>query len=117
MDHLNDLKKIILLKPREHIRQLIHINVRATLALLLRIGGLATIDVVWDWTALAEEVEERWRWVLECDDVFGFVVWLREVQVVRDGVLAALLGDEEVDCKVELAPSLVLAAEWWGVVS
>lgn len=41
----------------------------------------------------------------------SFVAGVQEVQIVGDGVLAAFLGGEQVDCHVEFSPSLILAAE------
>jgi hypothetical protein len=115
MDHLHHLQEIVLLQQNHRIGQLVKVDGTSSLALL--VTALLAVDnlVTWDRAGFAEEGDQSLGWVAEGDDMLGLIFWLEEVEVVGDGVLAALLAGEEIDGHVKLSPTLVLAGEWRSV--
>jgi hypothetical protein len=113
MNHLNNMKQVILVQFDQSIRQLLHINgSSSSLSLLLSICLLPrSILVTWNRASLAEDIDECGAWVLEGDNVYGLVMRLGKVEIMDECILPSLLGGEEVDCHVEFTPSFILAAE------
>src|ERR1700722_805450 len=116
MDHLYNLKQIILLHLNQAFRQLIHVYLCAPLPFLRLISATflpRTVNIIArDRSRLAEQLEQIGVWVAEDNNVLGFVTGLGEVKIVGESVFTALLGCVEIDGHVELAPSFVLASEW-----
>jgi hypothetical protein len=108
MDQLDHMEQVILTQLHQTICQLLHVDTARTLSLLLAIRLLArTVLLAWDGSSLPEDVNEGGGGVLEGDNMGGLVGGLGEVEIVREGCLAAFLGSVQVDGHVKLAPSFI----------
>lgn len=112
MDHLNNLKKIILLKLRHAVGHLLDI-IRLLLAALSAISRLANLAllVTRKRASLAKDLLQSLGGVLEGDCLNVLVGGLEEVEIVNNSRLATLLGGVAVDRHLKLTPALILALE------
>jgi hypothetical protein len=125
VDHLNNLKQVVLVELLKTIGELIHVNTTLAIALLLLLNGASTnlrttllagsvtVDVARNGTRKAEHVVKLGArlGVLENQDVLDLILGLLEVEVVDDGVaLAREVGHD--DLHLEFTPAVLSDTEW-----